>query len=243
MLLRPPLGWLSDDDLTPSLRAQQGWAGALSLPRELFWQITRDVVGTLKTPLADLAGCEVVASGQSSTVRTLGIRPVVELENLRGTEVDLTRDKVQPSLGWEAEMIIDVEGYSEVGLLLSFPQGTSFQACPSLRRLGEARISFRPDDERLIVSRTTSTSIPSILTEPEHGRHTLFRTTTLGLEPLHIRVFFDSTLLEVFANDRFALSTHLYGGECAVTPYTVPPPANSIQAEKMQARACQVINR
>jgi hypothetical protein len=26
------------DDLTPSLRAEQGWAGAISLPRELFWQ-------------------------------------------------------------------------------------------------------------------------------------------------------------------------------------------------------------
>lgn len=28
-------------------------------------------------------------------------------------------------------------------------------------------------------------------------------------------MFWDGTILEVFANDRFALSTHLYGGECA----------------------------
>ncbi len=54
-----------------------------------------------------------------------------------------------------------------------------------------------------------------------HGKHTLFRTTA-GLETLHLRLFFDTSLLEVFAKDRIALSTHLYGEDCSVAPFSIP---------------------
>lgn len=35
-------------------------------------------------------------------------------------------------------------------------------------------------------------------------------------EKLVMQVFWDGTILEVFANERFALSTHLYGGACGM---------------------------
>jgi len=116
-------------------------------------------------------------------------------------------------------------GISKSGLVLLFPHGLSISGYPLIQlicgTLGEARITFRPGDERIIVTRSSSTQIRDIITEPMHGKHTLFRTTA-GLEPLHLRLFFDTSLLEVFANDRIALSTHLYGEDCSVAPFSIP---------------------
>ena len=82
-------------------------------------------------------------------------------------------------------------------------------------------------------------SLPNINTATVHGTHTLFRLTT-GLEPLKLRIFFDATFLEIFANDRFALSTHLYGGICEVKLYTSP--RLDEKRGELQARAWHFIN-
>lgn len=54
-----------------------------------------------------------------------------------------------------------------------------------------------------------------INTDTEYGKHTLFRRLR-GVEPLELRVIYDHGIVEIFANDRFALSTRLYGGSCRV---------------------------
>lgn len=82
-----------------------------------------------------------------------------------------------------------------------------------------ATVLFTPGLERIVVDRTKSTPDPRVNTFSEYGRHTLFRKAS-GLEPLRLRVFYDGSLLEVFANDRFALSTHVYGGACTLSTYS-----------------------
>ncbi len=232
-------GWLSDEDLTSEGRKRQSWAGSISLPRELFIQTTHDVIASLSTPLMDLPGFEIVPSPppslisssssssspvsrqstNTSTLHTLGIRPPAEITLGRKLKIDLANGEVMDHCQcWEAEMILQLEEeeYGEVGFDLDFDNGTG-------------SVLFNPLDEDITVRRPLSTD-ESINTSIEKGKHTLFRITNPNstrenetlLEAFHLRLFFDTKILEVFANDRFALSTHVYGGDCAVS-LRLPP--------------------
>jgi hypothetical protein len=162
-----PTGWLPDDDLTPDARAAQGWAGAMSLPRELFtWEQT-DVLRALVTPLSDLPNFERISSPASSTpgakgneryiVRTLGMRVAREIEAARGQEVDLLGVRVGPSDAWEVELVGDVAGsdVKEIGIRLSFTHG-EFQRSVIHLRLRIASLGS-------CVARYQSLHVPSFL--------------------------------------------------------------------------------
>lgn len=76
-------------------------------------------------------------------------------------------------------------------------------------------ISFKLSEETITVDRSHSTSLPDVATSEEHGSHTLlaFRDAQTGSsvqEPLRLRIFFDVSVIEIYANDRFALSTRVY---------------------------------
>lgn len=57
-------------------------------------------------------------------------------------------------------------------------------------------MTFRSEHERILVTRTTSATVPNIVTDPTHGKHTLFHTFN-GLKTFHLRTRFGTTLLEV----------------------------------------------
>lgn len=76
-------------------------------------------------------------------------------------------------------------------------------------------ISFKLSEETITVDRSHSTSLPDVATSEEHGSHTLlaFRDAQTGSsvqEPLRLRIFFDVSVIEIYANDSFALSTRVY---------------------------------
>lgn len=71
-----------------------------------------------------------------------------------------------------------------------------------------------------------------INTDTEHGKHTLMRTAK-GWEQLELRLFYDHGILEIFANERFALSTRLYGGSCGVRVIS-DPKAGDVRARKWE---------
>lgn len=73
-------------------------------------------------------------------------------------------------------------------------------------------LTWSPSSETFSITRLSpATNRPERVTAP----HTLF---TLGddddgrEEPLRIRAFFDSSVLEVFVNDRTVISTRVYSG-------------------------------
>ncbi|TPX17329.1 uncharacterized protein E0L32_012216 [Thyridium curvatum] len=79
-------GWLVEDDLPPELRDQQGWAGAMSLPRILKVLVLHSVTGALLSKLEDIGPFEFVTEGDSTTVYTgysLCMVPDPRLEKLR----------------------------------------------------------------------------------------------------------------------------------------------------------------
>lgn len=81
--------------------------------------------------------------------------------------------------------------------------------------IGSATVQFHPKEERVVVNRSNSSFDEDINTDTEHGKHTLMRTAQ-GWEALELRLLYDNGILEIFANERFALSTRLYGGPCKI---------------------------
>jgi beta-fructofuranosidase len=81
-------------------------------------------------------------------------------------------------------------------------------------------LTFSPNDETFTIERPSFASPcrgDLINTTPERAPHTLF--TTVGTsnekveEHLHVQVWRDNSVLEVFVNGRTAISTRIYAGE------------------------------
>ncbi|KKA31072.1 hypothetical protein TD95_002571 [Thielaviopsis punctulata] len=77
-------------------------------------------------------------------------------------------------------------------------------------------ITFSPFTESLTINRSYSSSASGIKRYSESAPHTLFRFASQSLETLDLHVFFDHSIIEVFANGRTALSTRVYPESRAV---------------------------
>lgn len=91
----------------------------------------------------------------------------------------------------------------------------------------EASITFDRETETLSVQRCRATADPRIVLPEERAPHTLFTTVDEAdgharvQELLSLRIFYDVGVLEVFANERTALTTRVYpetGRVAAVEP-------------------------
>lgn len=121
------VGWLVDNDLTVKGRSRQGWAGAMSGLRELYMQETKGVLGTLSGDEQSIPPFEGLESQdeEGSTVRTLGIRPIRELQDRRRAETKVTAEPSNKSSSFEAELYAVIGNSQEIGLELIFDQGES----------------------------------------------------------------------------------------------------------------------
>jgi beta-fructofuranosidase len=113
---------------------------------------------------------------------------------------------------WELEVTISITGQCEaIGFHIRHNEDLSIRTT----------ISFSPLDETITVRGSSSLDV-DVNKCSEMGPFTLFETVGCGqadstsLESLHLRIFSDGELLEVFANDRFALVTMVYSRSCHV---------------------------
>ncbi|MCJ1408662.1 hypothetical protein MMC19_002737 [Ptychographa xylographoides] len=213
-------GWLPEEDVNMARHRAKGWNGCLALPRELYLLVIPNVVKALHTPLPEIASVQVVRlNDETATLNTLGIRPLPELAHLRrGPAVALgigsipkhhsrnhsLRSDIVVSLQFELEAFIDIKtGCDRVGFHIR--HAYDVDACTS--------IYFSPSEEEIVVDRGKSSTGSCINRCDVRGPHTLF-TLRQGnkeiLEKLHLRIFYDKGVIEVYANDRFALSTYVY---------------------------------
>jgi beta-fructofuranosidase len=88
------------------------------------------------------------------------------------------------------------------------------------------QVFFQPEVETIIIDRSKSTSLKDINTTDESSPHTLFtQRNSMGeevQEELTFHVYFDGSVLEVFINERIAISTRVYpqsGTCCALRPF------------------------
>ncbi|KAH7140441.1 glycosyl hydrolase [Dactylonectria estremocensis] len=211
-------GWLKEDELTLGRRESKGWTGHLSLPRELFLVSIDNVVGALNEPVEDIGSVKVVHrepdGKRRKMIQTLGIRPLDCLRSLRQTKA-LTWSGVKGMQGlgnlvetqhtnWELEAIINVNhNDGPVGFFIRHSADLSQKTA----------IIFSPAKDEIAVDRSQSNTEADINKDKVSGPFTLFVVDDDGseaVEKLHLRIFCDGSVVEVFANDRFALSTVVY---------------------------------
>lgn len=222
-------GWLIEEDVPVEYCENKGWTGCITLPRELFLFEIDHIVSGFKSSIQELA-CTFEAEPSNHgrfTLRTLGIRPFEDLQELRLGAPSAHIDKLcklalpltEPDTGevvtstdiplsgtrWELVATILVHDHcSTVGFRISHGTNT----------LGFTEIIFTPQTEEIIVKRPAPKhSQYPVNNREERGAHTLFRYSNGNTEKFKLRVFRDGQVLEVFANERWALGTMIYTGE------------------------------
>lgn len=252
-------GWITEDNLTAEGRAAQGWAGCLSLPRDVFEQVITDVQGSLFPIPLEQTGLVVTHSAHPSTVRLLGTRPAnsvwplllekaathLAMDTLHLSPADAGRRQVSLfahapyELGatWAVRVRFTLPSSppARVGLAVTHhamgslaPRGTHAQ-----EEEGQTLVYFDTRTSELGVERalsharlTVDGQEVAVDRSADYGPLPLFRRRTCrrdhsdgdgdgdddgaDLELLDLLLFFDGSVLEIFANDRFALTTRIY---------------------------------
>ncbi|OIW29513.1 Arabinanase/levansucrase/invertase [Coniochaeta ligniaria NRRL 30616] len=226
-------GWIPEEDISPEAARWKGWNGALAVPREIFLLRIPNVLAALRSRLEDMAPFEskVEADG-STTLLTLGVRPIAELAGMREASHKLefgAADIVLPqpdgaqqrrlldgtrSGSWEMEATVAIRypGCETVGFHLRHSEDLSI--CTT--------VVFSTATETITVVREASNADETINRCPDAGPFTLLKLDGSAggekvpvLEKLRLRIFCDGDVLEVFANDRFALATMVYSDQDA----------------------------
>lgn len=230
-------GWITEEDLSDTLRHRQGWSGLISLPRAVSLTPLRRVKRARCSELRSITSIETEEDTGTGTytLRTLGVQPDPRLEQLRtnacrrqivnldlkpeGLSLPLTTSK------WElgAEFAVGRQ-CTTVGVEIdhggkcSFSLPLSSFVLLTLTYLSDSNyttLTWTPSTETFQINRPNPDSNSSINTFPELAPHTLFtfsdpETGTESEEPLHIRAYFDMSVLEVFVNERTVISTRIY---------------------------------
>lgn len=223
-------GWIPEEDITLEHAKCKGWNGSLAIPREVFLLTIPAVVNALRSPLSDMTcvSREFRADG-SYDLHTLGVRPISEASQYRDARskvhetdrqvVILPRPSSEQqryicstmSTAWELEATVSLRPECEtVGFHIRHNRDLSISTT----------ITFSALDESIKVDRHSSNDDEDINKCVESGPFTLFtakriagvasQEVELKQEELHIRIISDGDVLEVFANDRFALATMVY---------------------------------
>ncbi|KAL0931321.1 glycosyl hydrolases family 32 superfamily [Colletotrichum truncatum] len=229
------IGWVIEEDLPSELRRRQGWSGLLSLPRVVKLQRLRGVVQSLLTPLHDIPSISLVQDGVYGSdneptfeVTTLCAVPDRRLRSLRGS-----MHSVEPT-GPQAKCFFP-QGCPALEMMATFDVGPLVHSVGvQLLFAGDNEpkgvVMFDASSERLTVQRHESTTEPGVIVTEEKAPHTLFTSVDdsgeekMTREPLSLHMFFDVSVLEVFANDRTALTTRLYADVAkvvAVEPFVI----------------------
>ncbi|CAK1368258.1 unnamed protein product [Cercospora beticola] len=224
-------GWVTEEDLCDDLRHAQGWSGLLSMPRELSMQTLRHVVGASTSDLSSITSIEREPDRFGSyTIRTLASQPYpalikhlrsapcVRLAQLQNKElsngihnVKFNSNEIKTNR-WELDCILKVsKGTQTIGLSIDHKGDYSRSTTLFFDQFSETFTINRPAFSVLNSSELINSA-------PEHAPHTLFTTRDpitgkLEQENLHIRVWRDSSVLEVFVNGRTAITTRIYAAE------------------------------
>jgi beta-fructofuranosidase len=184
------LGW-ADETAKSHIITRQGWAGCLAYPRELY-EISRPIC---KVPKDDDIWTMVSTSGRMTT---LGIRPAPQMTSLRQ---DLTPSSLRSFTGMKSTNFALEATFSQ----LSGNEIFEFHVRKSPCSTEFTKIILDISNSSIIVDRSHSSSENLGTSSPDSGPFHL-----LPNEDLHIQIFVDNSVLEVYANDRFALTSRVY---------------------------------
>lgn len=206
-------GWVAEDDLPTRFLEAQFWAGALSLPRTMTLWAVDGVKGALQSELSDIASAEITGS----TASGLTAIPDSRVHSMRREHTAIKAQKAKKGKSCKAGSL-----EKETSFGASYPTfelKLSAKVGPSSKPVGvrllhgndeTTLISFSAADEQITIDRTNSTYWPDIRTVDELAPHTLFQLEDNTFEKLDLDIFYDRSIIEVFANGRTAVTTRVY---------------------------------
>jgi len=217
-------GWAPEDLVADGglfSATQQGFQGSHALPRELYVQTTDRVVNTESVDLGALGPSQVTQNQDGTyTARTLGIRPLV------GVVTGLRNGSTQhsfPGGTFKKTTMLMTNGSTHMELSATVSSCTgACGLCVGVSPDGDeaTTIYYEPSNNTLVVDRSKSSLIDGFnnasvvgyfypyTIAPPYGAYGSYGNATT--EPLVWDVFLDGSLLEVFINGRFALTTRIY---------------------------------
>jgi beta-fructofuranosidase len=195
------LGWIDEDENIDT--KNQGWAGCLTVPRQLY-EIR------LPVPISPLSkGHQWEVDVTEKEMTTLGITPANRLETLRLGSAVFELSKERNTLPYIQSKTFELWAK----LIKPSSDETIFfnvRESPNKEEVTSVIISLIND--RITIDRSRS-SLNNGNMVPVIGSFTLLNIGSKGKPnyvDLTIRIFVDNSVIEVFLNDTFALSSRIY---------------------------------
>lgn len=192
---------------------QQGFQGSLTLPRELFVHEVDDVVDTNGAVAASKEAVLTANGLKTYTARTLGIRPLADV--VQGFTANATH-KSYGSKTYKSSAIVQKQGDAHMELKATISSATGaygLRIAASRDMMEYTTIMYEPSNNTVIVDRTRSSTIVGFNNATVTGYfipYTVKSSSTTKQEPITMDVFIDGSLVELYINERFALSTRIY---------------------------------
>lgn len=189
-------GWIFEEDLPQSLVDEQEWSGCLSVPRVLSLRSYPNVTA-LHSNIEDITCFESTATKglPGFDVRVLTVTPDSRLQRLRRARLPMIFDRPHAQL--ECRLTFNVRDSDVIfELLHSATEKTT--------------VTFSPQTETITVDRSLSSFRSGIVKTPKTAPHTLFRYSDGKIEPLEFVLYYDTSVLKIFANDRTVLTIRVY---------------------------------
>nr|QMV49590.1 AvrPit(Po) protein [Pyricularia oryzae] len=187
-----------------------GYAGAMNLPIELFVKTTH---GLQRHTYVD--GNEWIPDTRSGyTAQTLGMRPLPDvMKLLTAGATQETFDVGTLQAGHAPKKISNHVGDSWVmTVTLGATQGPAgIIIAQSPNNAEYTKIIYDPHAKKIVVRREHSTLLKGVFnTHTLTGHFAPYKYAHGAVEDIKFTIVFDKSLLEIFVNDRFALTTRLY---------------------------------
>ncbi|KAH3910442.1 hypothetical protein HBI56_204150 [Parastagonospora nodorum] len=213
-------GWANEENNNFGL-LQAGYQGAMTLPREMYVIKTKDLVNS-GGGLTTKGNTRVVEHGNGTfTGYTLGARPLPDvIEGLRqsGSRKDINVNGTCTG----SRLAGNGSSHMELKVTLSNatgPAGVTIAASPG----GEEKtvIWYSPENYTINVDRSQSSTINEFANYTMLGYFYPYTFANGTQESLHMDIFVDGSLVEIYVNDRFWLTTRIYPARLDSTGFGV----------------------
>lgn len=215
-------GWAPEDILDSTLARKQGFQGAFGLPRELFAHVTKGLSEPGKELISSSARIIRTDDG-TYTASTLGMKPLEDV--VLGLRQGATHYTVQPGPGCWTKGSLHMEFTVNMSALAGCRAGVyvAASAPPGSYNDGNDQrehehewttIYYDPSNHTIAVDRRRSTTLANglVATDTVQGYFAPYILADGGgrVEDIRMQVFLDGSLLEIYVNGRFALTTRIY---------------------------------
>ena len=216
--------WVSEDivgDGGNFAATQQGFQGALGFSREIFVHDVKGVSGA-NGSLAQSKEAVLSQSGTTFTARTHGFRPASDV--VAGLRSTASHHSYSPG-SVSSSSILEQSGSNYLELKATIKSTTGAAGV----RVGVSpsgdeytTIMYEPSNNTILVERLHSSNIVEFNNGTVTGFFLPYTMASTGQpESITMDVFVDGSLVEVFVNERFAMSTRIYPSNTCSNGYGV----------------------